>query len=110
MPGKRHKDILQDNKESVDSYKDKLDILIKDFGNCDPMELEIIATTHFIYNNMKYLYRISEKSVIIEEIKKRQRILHIPCVKSMFRSRIIPYARAEIISSKYKNKRLQLPY
>ncbi len=70
VPGKRQKDILNINKESIDRYKEKLDLVVKDFGNCDPMELEIISTTHFIYNSMKYLYCISEKSEIIEEVKK----------------------------------------
>lgn len=69
-PGKHYKEVLDRDKESIKLYNDKLLRVVDLFGNCDPMDLEILSTTHFVYNNMKYLYDVTNKEQIIEEVKK----------------------------------------
>lgn len=68
--GKKQKEFLEKNKSDLDKIKERLDFVIEEFGDCDPMELEILSTTHFIFNNMKYLYNTTEKSKIIDEVTR----------------------------------------
>jgi len=70
MPGNNAKTVIEENYEFIKKYKNKLDKIIKRFGEYEPMKLEIIATTHFIYNNFKYLYNETDKQTIINEVKK----------------------------------------
>lgn len=70
ISGNEAKSIVEENQELINKYKGKLDKVINSFGKFEPMQLEIIATTHFIYNNLKHLYNITDKSVILDEVKK----------------------------------------
>ena len=68
--GIKSKEVLEKNKKDIYAYKERLEKIIKTFGECDPMELEILATVHFIYNNMNFIYGMNDRKVIIEEVKK----------------------------------------
>lgn len=58
------------NNDQITIHKEKLEFIVNKFGCYDPMELEILATTHFVYNNMKYLHGEERKEIIVEEVKK----------------------------------------
>ena len=70
ISGGKAKSIVEENQEFIKKYQSELDKVINSFGKLEPMQLEIIATTHFIYNNLKHLYNITDKSIIIDKVKK----------------------------------------
>ena len=70
ISGGKAKSIVEENQKFINKYKSKLDKIINSFGTLEPMQLEIIATTHFIYNNFKHLYNITDKCTIIDKVKK----------------------------------------
>ena len=70
ISGSKAKSIVEENQEFIKKYQSELDKVINSFGKLEPMQLEIIATTHFIYNNLKHLYNITDKSIIIDKVKK----------------------------------------
>ncbi len=70
ISGEKSKETLEQYSDSINEYKDRLNKVVEYFGGCDPMTLEILATTHFIYNNMKHLYDITDKENIIKEVEQ----------------------------------------
>lgn len=70
VPGDKTKSIIEENHEFINKYKDTLDRVIHNFGKLEPLQLELITTTHFLYSNLKHLYNKTDKHSILNEVRK----------------------------------------
>lgn len=67
--GHRVKEILDEEKQFIKIYKDKMDKIIDSLPD-DPRQLELWSTTHFVARTLQKYYDVFSKSKVAMEVKK----------------------------------------
>lgn len=64
------REALDEGQEEIKKYQTKLKNLLSKFGKMSPKELEIYATTHFVWRIQGILNRPTDRDSVIRETKK----------------------------------------
>lgn len=68
--GECSEDFYDKDTNIAESYKNEIDFVLTNFSQCDTSEIELRATTHYVYKNQKKTERNTSKENVVNVVKQ----------------------------------------